>query len=239
MSLKKLGVALLAVVVMGAIVANSAYAENEFKEMSAQFYTENPAGSGILVRVGTGETLDLIVSGGASTLTSRIATKPIKFSSTGVTGAGCSATNLSTTVATIDCEFLTFTGVTVSGEAAAACSTPGIVTTKALTGFIGMNKAGTLETIKITPKAGAGTTFALLELTGTCANAGTYKVTGTVFAQAASATGTFPKTQELSVSEAIQKLAGTATSLKFGENGAFINGGLNGTTTLPWGSKDK
>ena len=37
MSLKKLGVALLAVFVMGAIVANSAYAENEYVD-GGQFY---------------------------------------------------------------------------------------------------------------------------------------------------------------------------------------------------------
>ena len=43
--------------------------------------------------------------------------------------------------------------------------------------------------------------------------------------------------QELTVSEAIQKAAGTPTSLKFGENAAFINGTLKGTAATAWGGK--
>jgi hypothetical protein len=100
-----------------------------------------------------------------------------------------------------------------------------------------MNKAGTVATIKISPKE--GTTFATVELTGSCANAGLYKVTGSVFAQAKNATGVFAKTQELTVSEAIQLSAGTKTSLKFGENGAFINGGIERTAAVEWAGKEK
>ena len=40
MSLKKLGIALLAVFMLGAVMANSAFAENEFSETGASF-TQN------------------------------------------------------------------------------------------------------------------------------------------------------------------------------------------------------
>ena len=60
-----------------------------------------------------------------------------------------------------------------------------------------MNKAGTVATIEISPKAGSTTAFATVELTGTCANAGLYKVTGVVYAQATNATGVFANVQEL------------------------------------------
>ena len=88
---------------------------------------------------------------------------------------------------------LAFNGVTVSGEAAIGCSTPSTITSKELKGVLGMNKAGTIATIKITPKGTAA--FATVELTGTCANAGLYKVTGIVYAQATNATGVFNITQ--------------------------------------------
>ena len=228
MSLKKLGVALLAVFVMGAIVANSAYAENEYVA-GGQFYKNETTK--------ITSPLSVTLSGGSSFLTSTIATKPIKFSSTGVTGTGCALSNLTTTTATTDCTNLVFSGVTVSGEAAAGCSTPTTITTKEVTAILGMNSAGTLATKKWTPKAGAGAPFATIELTGTCANAGLYKFTGAIYSQLTNATGVFSTSQELTFSEAIQKSAGTATSLKFGENAAFINGGLKGTAASTWGFK--
>jgi hypothetical protein len=236
MSLKKLGVALLVVFMLGAIAANSAFAENEWRSENekGQWYTGASPGTKLAV----GAEKSITVSGGAANLTSTIAGSAIRFDSTSATGEGCSFKQAATTTATLDCNFLVFKGVTVSGPAATGCSTPTEIktTTKGLTGILGMNKAGTVATIKITPKEGS--TFATVELTGTCANAGLYKVTGTVYAQATNATGVFSKTQELTVSEAIQKSAGTATSLKFGENGAFINGGLKGVAEVEWAGKE-
>ena len=222
MSFKKLGVALLAVFALGAIMASSAFAENEFSATGGQWYTETEPG--VFKKLEVGVTDDLTVTGGAASLVSEIGTKPIKFTSTGVTGTECSAVNNTTTSATIDCKALVFTGVSVSGGAAAGCSTPTTITSKELTGVLGMNKAGTLATLKITPKAGEAAAFATVELTGTCAIAGLYKLTGTIFAQAINATGIFATTQGLSFSEAIQESAGTATSLKFGENSAILTG---------------
>ena len=189
------------------------------------------ASPGTKLAVGTG-TIDLTVSGKASFLTSTIAGSAIRFDSKSVEGINCSATNPTSTSATIGCQALEFSGVTVSGPAATGCLTLPFITTKPLTGKLGMNKAGTVATLEISPKAGSGTAFATVELTGTCANAGPYKVTGVVYAQAKNATGVFAFTQELSVSKAIQEDAGTATSLKFGANAAIISGSLSGESGL-------
>ena len=112
MSLKKLGIALLAVFVMGAFVANSAYAENNWNPTTGSWYTGTSPGTKLAVGTGT---IDLTVAGGASELNSTIAGSAIKFSSTKVKGTTCSAVNPTSTTATIDCANLVFEGVTVSG----------------------------------------------------------------------------------------------------------------------------
>ena len=235
MSLKKLGVALLVVFMLGAIAANSAFAENEWRSENekGQWYTGASPGTKLAV----GTTVDVTVAGGASAIVGALGGGVvIRFDSTSTTGLTCSVLDSTTTDATISCVALVFHGVTVSGPGATGCSTPSTITTKELKGVLGMNKAGTIATFKVTPKE--GTTFATIELTGTCANAGLYKVTGTVYAQATNATGVFAKTQKLTFSEAIQKSAGTATSLKFGENGAFLSGGLEATAAVEWAGKE-
>ena len=233
MRFKKIGAALLAVFVMGAFVANSAYAENEFSETGGSWYTG--ASPGTKLPVGGSQAIS--VSGGSASLTGEMAGSAFRFDSTSTTGDTCLFTQSTTTKTTLDCKALVFHGVTVSGGPFSGCTTSTTITTKELTGVLGMNKAGTLATIKITPKT--GTAFATVELTGTCATVGLFKFTGTVYAQATNATGVFSETQKLSVSEAIQKSAGTATSMKFGEDGLYINGSLEGTATLPWSAKEK
>ena len=235
MSLKKLGVALLVVFMLGAIAANSAFAENEWRSENekGQWYTG--ASPGTKLAVGASP-VSITVSGGAANLTGKIAESAIKFSATSAAGETCSFEQAATTTAALDCKALKFSGVAVSGPAAEGCSTPTTITSKELTGVLGMNKAGTIATIKITPNEGA--TLATVELTGSCANAGVYRVSGTIYAQATNATGAFAKTQKLTVSEAIQKSAGTATSLKFDISGAFINGGLEGTAAVEWAGKE-
>jgi hypothetical protein len=89
-------------------------------------------------------------------------------------------------------------------------------------------KAGssTVATMKLAPESGS--TFATIELTGEkCPIAGLYKLTGTVFAEMSNATGTFGKKQPIKFSKAIQESAGTASSLKFGENAATLTGEIN------------
>jgi hypothetical protein len=104
-----------------------------------------------------------------------------------------------------------------------------------------MNKAGTKATIKFVPTS--GTTFETTELTGVeCPIAGTYKVTGTVFAEVVNATGVFAKNQELKTSQAIQESAGSTTNtLKFGANLAYGTGVARGSLegVSEWAAKEK
>jgi hypothetical protein len=232
MSLKKLGVALLALVALGAFMANSAFAANEFKEPAkGAWYV-----GGTKLAEGTTKTLNTAAIG-TQKLNTTVAGTPLDITATGVECVGCTIKNTGTT-ATADGK-LKFTGVTVSEPA--GCSTTSTIETKALTAVLGMNTGGTIATLKFTPEAGSTTAFATVELTGTsCPIAGLYKVTGTAFAKATNATGVFAESQEITLSKAIQEAAGTATSLKFGENAAFLTGAVKGTLTgvTSWGGKE-
>jgi hypothetical protein len=88
---------------------------------------------------------------------------------------------------------------------------------------MGMNTAGTLPTIKFTPVSGA--TIAVVEILGvSCPIAGVYKLSGTLFERPELGTGRFSISLELVFSKEIEESAGTATSLKFGENAAIMTG---------------
>jgi hypothetical protein len=223
MSFKKLGVALLAVVVLGAVMANSAFAENEFKEPATGTWFVN----GTKLPVGTHKALTTTAVGTSDLLTS-VGGSPLKLTTEKITCLECFIDNTEGTVATIMGK-LSFTEVKVAEPE--GCSVEGgEIKTKALTAVVGMNKAGTLATVKFTPES--GTTFATVVLAGiTCAEAGEYKITGVQYAQAKNATGVFATSQEITTSEAIQKSAGTATSLKFGANAAILSGHLTGALT--------
>jgi hypothetical protein len=228
MSLKKLGMALLAVVVLGAIAANSAFAANEYSETGGQWYV---SGSKL-----SGEKALTTTAVGTQKLATTVAGSPLDLTATGVNCLSCVIKNSTTTTATAD-GTLEFTGVSVS-EPAGCTVAGGTVTTKALTAVVGMNTAGSSATLKFTPQS--GTTFATVELGGTeCAIAGTYKVTGIAYAKATLATGEFAVNQEITLSQAIQESAGEATSLKFGANAAFLTGAVKGSLagSPEWGAK--
>jgi hypothetical protein len=224
MSLKKLGIALLAVFAFGAIAANSAFAENGFEETGATWtYNNAPLG------VGVKKELKVHLAEGTtkSTLETTVAGQELDLTATGIECIECTIENKTGTVATAD-GFLQFTGVTVTKPL--NCSVPGgTIKTKALTAILGMGPAGsTKDTVKFTPQS--GTTFALVELTGaSCPISGTYKVTGTQFAESAANTGVTLTDQKITASAAIQKSAGTASSLKFGENAATLTGSIEAT----------
>ena len=222
MSLKKLGVALLAVFALGAFVASSAFAAEEFKEPGSAWYTG--ASPGTKLSESTKPTLTTTAIG-TQKLETTVATLPLKLTATGVKCTSCVIENVGTTAKATGT--LEFTGVTV--DEPLKCSTTSTITSKALTATVGMKGTSTtIATLKFTPTS--GTTFATVELTGSeCPIAGLYKVTGTAFAEASNATGVFGKTQEIKLSKTIQESAGTSTSLKFGENSAILTGALNGS----------
>lgn len=232
MSLKKLGVALLAVVVLGAIMANSAFAENSFKGGGTWLV----AGSKLAEGEANAKALTTTAVG-ASTLTTTVGGTKLVLSSSNITCLGCTIDNTAGTVATI-MGSLSFTEVSVV-EPAGCSVVGGKVESKALTATLGMGGTGTGATLQFAPLTGE--TFATLELTGgSCPISGLYKVTGKQFGESVNATKVSALAQEVVTSEAIQKSAGTATSLKFGEKAAILNGKLKGTLTSgqTWGGEE-
>jgi hypothetical protein len=102
----------------------------------------------------------------------------------------CSILSPLSTRATLDRVAFIFEEVSISELI--VCYIGGTLTTKELTGLMGMNKGGMVATLKITPKEGS--TLAIVALTGEkCAIAGLYKVTGTIFAQAKARQAYSPK----------------------------------------------
>jgi len=221
MSLKKLGVAVLAVVVLGAIATNSAFAA-EFEESGATWFV-----GGAALPVGTHEAFQTEAKGEKQTLETTVAGQQLDLTWSKTSCIGCFIDNTAGTIATL-MGSLSTTVITVSNPA--GCSVKGgSVETKPLSVLIGMKLgSATVSTAKFTPEEGS--TFATVTLEGSgCPIAGTYKITGTQFAEALSATGTSATSQDFKMNKAIQEAAGG--SLKFGENGAIVTDEFKGTLT--------
>jgi hypothetical protein len=226
MSLKKFGAVLLAVLVLGVIAANGASAANEYNgEVGSAWYTG--ASPGTKLAEGESKTVTGELSGEKASLETTIAGLPFditwklweltesSFRNENLGGGRWSGT-------TRDIWTLQAVAVTIPIH----CSVPEKITTKTLTGTVAMKKgSGTVATVKFAPES--GTTIATIEVTGAeCPIAGVYKLTGAIFAEAASATGVFGSSQTLKFSQAIQESAGEAKSLKLGESAAFVTGAL-------------
>ena len=96
MSLKKLGVALLVVFMLGAIAANSAFAENEWRSENekGQWYTGASPGTKLAI----GVTVDVTVAGGASAIVGALGGGVvIRFDSTSTTGPDLLCARFATT----------------------------------------------------------------------------------------------------------------------------------------------
>jgi hypothetical protein len=221
MSLKKLGVALIVVFVLGAITANGAFAENSFTEPGS---TWTVAGAPLAQNVHKALKTAAV---GKQSLKTTVGGITLDITATGVECIECFIDNTPTTTATID-GTLKYTGVTMS-EPASCTVRGGTITTKPLTAVVGMGAINAnRDLLKFKPVS--GTTLAVFELNGPgCSISGTYKVTGTQFAESVNNTNITTVDQELVMSEAIQKQAGTAGSLKFGENAAILSGTIDGT----------
>jgi hypothetical protein len=235
MNLKKLCFALFAVVVTGAVMASSAFAANEYKETGGAWYV-----GGVKLAEGTTKTVEVSAANPPLKLETTVGGQKLDITAKIIRSGTTSVIKNVGSTATYDESSFKFEEVTVTEPA--GCSTTTTISTKELTGVLGMNAGGTIATLKFTPTAGSTTAFATVELTGaSCPIAGLYKVTGTVFAKALSATGSFANNQQIELSKAIQESAGTATSLKFGENPAFLTGTINNKLSpeASWGGKEK
>jgi hypothetical protein len=219
MKMKKFGAVLLAIFAVSAIAAGNAFAASEYKETGGAWYTGSSPGTKLAE--GSSKTVTGSIGGEKASLETTVAGTAVDITWTLWELTESFFRNEGTVATTRDVWTLQAVNITVPAN----CSVPSTITTKPLSGIVGMNTAGTLATVKFS--AAEGTTLATIEITGEkCAIAGLYKLSGTVFAQASNATGVFAASQSIQFSKAIQESAGTATSLKFGENAAFITGTL-------------
>lgn len=231
MSFRKLGMALLVVVALGAIAANSASAAENWSEGTSAWYTgaspgtklkeksgETPAETKVLkTKIDPETKLSLLSSVGGEELT---------IDATGVNCLSCTIENVTGPHAIAHGE-LEFTGVTLAKPDATVCSVATTITTKPLTATVGMKKGSTtIDTVRFAPTAGSTAAFATVTFLGaSCPIAGSDKVTGVAYGEALNPTGTFAKLQTVKFSEAIQKDAQlVANELKFGTNPAYLIG---------------
>jgi hypothetical protein len=227
MSLKKFGLVLFAILVLGAVAAASALAANEYnEEVGSAWYTGSSPGTRLAEGVANGKAVTAELASEKATLETTVAGKAVDITWTiweytgGLLFLSKKGTRWSATTAHV----WTLKGLVETVPV--GCSVPSEISTKSIKGTVGMKTgSSTVATVKFVPNE--GTVLATVEITGKeCAIAGTYKLTGTVFAEATNATGVFGSTQNLKFSKAIQESAGTGTSLKFGENAATITGTL-------------
>lgn len=204
MNLKKLGMALAAVLALGAVLASSALGAATTSDV--QFYTGTSPGTLL-----SGS--ESIAVTGSSELETTVAGTALKLKSTETECVGCTIKNEGGTgLAT---GRLVFKNVTVTSPATCAVE-GGKIETKPLEAKPDYMIAGT-EQSYITFDAEEGEVFATVKLvkgSGACAISGSYNVTGSTFLKTVNGTGIFAVSQGVRGSVAIDTEAGSA--LKFG-----------------------
>jgi hypothetical protein len=242
MRLKKLGIALLAVVALSAIAVGSASAAAT--TTAAEVYTG--ASPGTTLAAGTSEAATFTLSGSA-VLKSKVGTKetPIELTATGASCSGCKLENKAVTSKTGNVAFGTgkilFTGVTVSTPANCKVVSEAAVEKQVITKTVNVHADfmnGSVATQQFVPAS--GTSFAAFELEnngGTCAVAGLYNVTGTLFTDATNATGTFAKSQPATTNPTIQAADGGKLSIGSQEAQLFASGSFALGSGKEWAIK--
>jgi len=215
MSLKKLGLALLAILALGAVFANSALATAE--ESNGFWYGEG-------TKLAAGVKSEIVCSQvGEATLSTTVGTNntPLKLKATATECPGAVIFNESSKAKATG--KIKFTGVTVV-EPAGCSVVGGEVETEPLKGQIYMK--GTKVLFMFSPVSGE--IFAEPEIAG-CAIAGGYPTKGVVFGESTNATNFEAEEQFLNFSAAINSAAGG--SLTFGGHSASITGKTKFITT--------
>lgn len=234
MSLKTVGVVVIAVLAITAVWASGASAKIATER--AEIYVKDPAGSAAKTLTGSTtadtEIVDHTGTGKLFTLKGTIGTGPtvsIHLTGTGINCLECKAENKEVTgkagAVAVGTGRLEFTGVTAMEPEGCIVSsetgTPGVVVTKPLTLHADWMHEGKAY-VNFFPTS--GTVFATLKVNngGCTAVANSYNVTGSVFGEAKNKTGVFAKSQEIEVSPAIQKT--TEAELKLGGKLAELTG---------------
>ena len=232
MNLKRFGIALFAVVALGAIMASSAFAASETFHSHVYIGTTGQAnGFKETVKCSAGEhegskvlKLNGTIGEGAGT--------PVELQATGIncikhltegTEPGATILQTGTTAETLmveDLGRLEFTGVSVTKPT--GCTTSSTITTNPLKSEIFTDVAEPkIAFDKFEP---TGTTFASVTISG-CSVAGTYAVKGSAFGQFVNLTGVSAVNQPLTFSSGIETTAGG--TLKFAGNTASLTGRVN------------
>ena len=211
MNLKKFGMALVAVLALGAVMANTAFGAATTTDV--QWYLN---GSSTALSGSQAATSGLV---GTGTLETEVGETPLTLNSTGLECVGCTIFNEGSSAK--GAGKLKFTGVTVATPTGCEVS-GGAVETSALT----VDADYMIETKNYVRFAPVGTSFATVTLkakTGkTCAISGPYIVKGAVFVKSQKATGEGATKQLVNSSGPINAEAGG--ELKFGSKNATLTG---------------
>lgn len=215
MNMKKLGMALVAVLVLGAVMANTAFGAAETKDTR---WTWNGS-----VLTGSKTLTAGLVTGTKGVLTTTVGETPLVLESTGLECVECKIENSGETATGTG--KLKFTGTTVAKPAGCQVANSGVITTTTLT----VDPDYMISPLTVSYplfKPVSGTTFATVKLeakTGqTCPISNSYIVKGTVFVKSQSETGVTVRKQIVNSSGSINSEAGG--SLEFGSKPATLEG---------------
>ena len=218
MSLKKFGMALVAVLVLGAVMANTAFGAAK-TEPASWWVGGSKLAASQAVTAG-------LATGTKGVLATEVGETPLTLESTGLECISCSIENNAEGNA-VGKGKLKFTGVTVATPSGCEVS-GGAVTTNELSvnaTYMGTVGGVTWNTVTFT---GSGTNkqFAIVTLAAkagkTCAISGPYIVKGTVFVKTKNGTGVGATKQFVESSATINKEGGG--SLEFGSKTATLTG---------------
>lgn len=212
MNLKKFGMALVAVLVLGAVMANTAF--GAATTVSASWYLN---GSSTPLSGSQAATAGL-ATGTTGVLLTEVGETPLKLESTSLACESCTIFNSSGAKGEGK---LKFGGVTVASPSGCQVS-GGSITTNQLT-VDATYMIGTSNYVLFQPTGTAFATVKLEKKTGqTCPIASSYIVKGTVFVKTQNATGVGATKQFVNSSGAINSEAGGA--LEFGSKPATLTG---------------
>jgi hypothetical protein len=154
---------------------------------------------------------------------------PIELAATGFNCVNCDIENVKSPTlgesAVMNGE-LELTGLSVVRPN--GCTVTGVSRTKPVVGIVGREEGSyTKNVVKFEPAAGPVGTFMTIQI-GTCGLAGSYKISGTIYAEMLNLQGISSETQPMLFSQAIQEqFAGSAYALKMGESPAYFAGRVN------------
>ncbi len=233
MSLKNLGVAMMAVLALGAVFATSAFAGTPTTRKSSWTTGTTPNANTIPTGKANGKAIKCrkTAQPAVFTLTGTVAGQPTKLTATGVECVN--ATIYNEVVATVPHAKATgkikFTGVTV--DEPAGCTTPATQETNLLEGEVTMVEQGgvvsTKPFFKFEPDATAGAVnFTTVKLEG-CAAEGSYPVKGYTYCEATNATEVHSEQQECGDNAT----TAAQSKLTLGPNAAAISGQITAELT--------